>query len=693
MKPYLAVIADSFHSALSSRILWVAFVAVWGFLALLAPIGYKEDYTAKFSFLELRNGTQMKAMLARGLIDPKEEASALGRLVRSFPKDLQDDLRQIGRNEVRIGKDLLADALNDAIEDESWYDAAAWKSTVRLRELRDLDDTPETELTNSQRQRRARLRIEAALPGIFPARTSRSVVLSYAGFPMPAEAAFAKEQFISIANQVILPLIMNWLLGLALIFLGILVTASMIPDMLQPGSLHLLLSKPISRPMLLLCKFVGGCAFVLLCVSQLVVGLYLIAGLRLDIWNTKILWCIPVSVFLFAVYFSVSMLAGLRWRSPILSIGVTCIFAAIVILVGFIGRIFDRSVRQPDKLQRVVLADDSIIATTYGGSVQTWDEASKEWQLLVDGKDRGGDLILPPERLDRDHIVTARIAGGRFNSYGSGSLRALILSRQDDWRPESGLSLPIGTSRLIATDGDHVLALNNSSLMVTSQSKLLDSAALSVVTGDANKANDASGAAGEDAGQIEINSASTGPNLANLITSLMRMEGGPTKHFRPVLPKRFALSAPVRVSVSDDKKHFNLCTRGRLARLKLPAQDDSVCELIVERTLEGDDSKPTILAASGDWLLIARDDEAPQILNSITLESIQEIELSETDAMPAAVVGDGGTRVIYHAAERRQLPTGFENRRSLDGQRAGVFRRDVGFLRPRRRSCVNRPPH
>ena len=48
MGPYFAVVRDSFHSALSNRVLWVAFVAIWLLLALLAPIGYREDFTTTF---------------------------------------------------------------------------------------------------------------------------------------------------------------------------------------------------------------------------------------------------------------------------------------------------------------------------------------------------------------------------------------------------------------------------------------------------------------------------------------------------------------------------------------------------------------------------------------------------------------------------------------------------------------------
>lgn len=195
MKPYLAVIADSFHSALSSRILWIAFLAIWIFVGALAPIGYREDYTTTFRWFDLDNGTQMKAMLARGLVDPNEAETALGRLARTFPEEVQRKLERVARgDDVRIRKDVLANSLNESLDDESWYDAQAWKSTVRLRELRELDEIPEEEIGESERRRRARLRIEAALPGVLrpsPRGRSRS--------PMPGSTS--RRSFKSAKNS------------------------------------------------------------------------------------------------------------------------------------------------------------------------------------------------------------------------------------------------------------------------------------------------------------------------------------------------------------------------------------------------------------------------------------------------------------------------------------------------------------
>ena len=95
MRQYAAVIRDSFHAALTSRVLWIAFVAIWLLLAALSPIGYREDFTTRFRGSDFSNGTRMKAMLAQGLATPEQEASATRNLANAMPEDLRRQLERV----------------------------------------------------------------------------------------------------------------------------------------------------------------------------------------------------------------------------------------------------------------------------------------------------------------------------------------------------------------------------------------------------------------------------------------------------------------------------------------------------------------------------------------------------------------------------------------------------------------------
>ncbi|QDV84425.1 ABC transporter permease [Planctomycetes bacterium TBK1r] len=678
IKPYLAVIADSFHSALSSRILWIAMVAIWIFLAALAPIGYHEDYTTTFRWFDLDNGTQMKAMLARGLVDPEESETALGRLARTFPEDIKRKLRQVARGEdVRIDKGALADSLNESLDNEDWYDAEAWRTTVRLRELRELDEIPDDEISEPERRRRARLRIEAALPGVFTAMSARSITLSYAGFDFPAFFLIGKEQFVSLINQFVVPIMMDWLLGFALIFLGILVTASIIPDMLQPGSLHLLLSKPISRTMLLLSKFIGGCAFVFLCVSQLVIGLWLISGFRLDIWNARVLWCIPVAVFLFAVFFSVSLLAGLRWRSPILSIGVTCMFGAFVLVIGLIGGYFDALVRAPDRISQLSFDGQDIVIATRGGELKRFDSESNQWADVIEGDFRRRDLIVPPVRIAPGKIATARIRGGRFNLYGSGSLDLLVLDRSKDWKPNPGLRLPNGTRRLLVV-GNRLIALNNTGLMATTIQQVLDESGIEDdepdQTSDDRTTDSGTDSEAED-GSPDIEVSNIG--VTAWITDLIRMQGGATEAFRVILPKGVTLTDPVRLDVLPDGRSLVVYARGRLMRLELPGGggggggDDAqgaTATLAADLMLDDNDAARATMAAAGRSVLLARDDEPVRWYQADSLALLAEFPSPDDQTVVAAeglgatdrfalLTTDGSVRVATRSGDRVEWVT------------------------------------
>lgn len=631
MGPYIAVLCDSFHAALSSRVLWVAIVAIWLLLAALAPIGYREDYTTNFRGSDFNNGKRLKALLARGLVDPKSKDEAIGRIAAKLPDDLRRSLTRVGKgDEVGIRYRALSDGLNALLDDESWYDADAWVGSHRLRELRELDETPDEEISDSLRRRRARLRIEAVLPGVFQSRSSRSIIITYAGMDFPTPVAVDKSQFVIVINQIVMPFIIDWALGFALILLGILVTASIIPDMLQPGSLHLLLSKPISRPLLLISKFVGGCAFVFLCVVQLIIGLYLIAGLRLDLWNLRLLWCIPVAVFSFAVFYSVSMIAGLRWRSPILAIGVTVICGTFFMLVGYFGSIADSFIKEPDKLRGVAIVGDTILASTRGGGLVRFDQTTNRWVETIEGDPFGGDRILSPVRLTDTSAATAVVKGGLFNPFGSGSLDLLVLSESNGWTPEPSLRLPSATSQLFVAGADSLLALNTSDLTMTQTAKVLDVAGESKADESDDKDEDS------ESGERDQKE---GPS--NWLGKLTNMMGDATDGFEKILPPNVSLSSPRGLVVEPNGQWLVGWTRGQLLRLERKP-NTKIWQESASRSLPGESSQRGLIGLSGDTVLVSRSDDAIRLFNAKTLQPLSEIDSKRSETtVGVAGLGDG----------------------------------------------------
>jgi ABC-type transport system involved in multi-copper enzyme maturation permease subunit len=104
------------------------------------------------------------------------------------------------------------------------------------------------------------------------------------------------------------------------IFISIIITASFLPSMLGKGTIDMLLVKPINRPKLFVYKFLGGLLFMFLNTVLIMVGLWLILGLRTGAWINSLLLCIPVYTFQFMLFYSVSALMAVLTRSTLVCI-------------------------------------------------------------------------------------------------------------------------------------------------------------------------------------------------------------------------------------------------------------------------------------------------------------------------------------------------------------------------------------
>lgn len=103
-------------------------------------------------------------------------------------------------------------------------------------------------------------------------------------------------------------------------FLAVFASAGLIPTVLEPGRISLLLSKPISRPMLLLGRYVGNLLVVATNHVYLICSIWIIIGIKTHIWEPRFLLAIPISLFIFAVLLCVVVLIGVVTESSALSV-------------------------------------------------------------------------------------------------------------------------------------------------------------------------------------------------------------------------------------------------------------------------------------------------------------------------------------------------------------------------------------
>ena len=103
-------------------------------------------------------------------------------------------------------------------------------------------------------------------------------------------------------------------------FLAIFASSGLIPSVLEPGRIALLLSKPITRPILLLGRYLGNLLVVAANHVYLIGCIWIILGLKTHIWEPRFLLAIPISLFMFAVLLAAVVFIGVLSESAALAV-------------------------------------------------------------------------------------------------------------------------------------------------------------------------------------------------------------------------------------------------------------------------------------------------------------------------------------------------------------------------------------
>jgi len=103
-------------------------------------------------------------------------------------------------------------------------------------------------------------------------------------------------------------------------FLAIFASAGLIPSVLEAGRISLLLSKPLTRTMLLMGRYLGNVFIVVINHVYLICSIWIVIGIKTNIWETRFLLAIPINIFIFAVLLCVVVLIGVVFESAALSV-------------------------------------------------------------------------------------------------------------------------------------------------------------------------------------------------------------------------------------------------------------------------------------------------------------------------------------------------------------------------------------
>jgi hypothetical protein len=109
------------------------------------------------------------------------------------------------------------------------------------------------------------------------------------------------------------------------VLLLLLWTAAVLPGFLAPSAITVLLAKPVPRWSLIAGKCLGVLAFVAAQALVFVAGTALALGWRVG-WEGAYLWCLPLALVQFVVFFSFSAMLAVATRSTVASLFGTFVF-------------------------------------------------------------------------------------------------------------------------------------------------------------------------------------------------------------------------------------------------------------------------------------------------------------------------------------------------------------------------------
>ena len=126
----------------------------------------------------------------------------------------------------------------------------------------------------------------------------------------------------------------DWWLGVLSTLLALVTTCGIIPDLVAPGSVDLLLAKPITRTRLFLTKYCTGLLFAALQVLVFSTATFFVIGVRGGAWEWTLFAAVPIVTFFYSLLFSICALVGVLTRSSVASLILTLLAWTIIFTIN-----------------------------------------------------------------------------------------------------------------------------------------------------------------------------------------------------------------------------------------------------------------------------------------------------------------------------------------------------------------------
>ena len=599
MRPYLAILADSFRQAIISKALWAMLTLITLLLILCACFGFRERTSTKFSRSDisnveaiayrLTNSDDVNVVHMRELLD-KHTKNQLSEIAE------HTDVDRVPRRQFFEQLKNVTAALNSLVDSEELFVAEVWTDVPASGELHDLVAKDAQSLSEGDQQRRNRLLIERTFREHVQFRPQQRVALTFAGMEITPEATpLTKEMLDGLIRTFVIPTVLSLVVGLVGILFAIAITSPIIPRMYDQGALHLLLSKPVSRSLVFVTKFFGGCIFILLYIALLISGLFAILGIRFGIWNTGLLWCIPIFVFSFSIFYSISALAGAIWKNAIVSVTMTAVFWAVCFVMG-VTHAAMKAVVDQRSIVRLSSDGEDFWGIRDNGRITVWDRDDESWLNVSGGSGPNRLWLGPVTDEENDRIVVASAMqpppfvtfNPRYDLYAS--------SDSSGWDREEIVSLPNGSVGLYRHPCGKLIVVTNAGVLAL-----------------------------EDLEKTKENKDDEEPPKRGFGFLGRLFNSGDDKPLRPLGPEeRLGLSPPVRVAMSPsgdihlvnatqlvtltfdaEQEQFVVRRNTKFSLPTAPADGDSDSDDSAE---DDDDKAPLFVRATDKHLLMGNED-------------------------------------------------------------------------------------
>ena len=638
MRAYLAILKDSYREAASSMVLWLALGGILLLLLALFPIGLTTAENTELRHQELVDTDGLIRVLYEKRDDKKTPEGHIWSLLNQeqqtqLAEYAKPDADSDGRRSHpgRGKRSTVVGIINGLLKKSQFYDPVAFEKVALEETLRapDVDSLPVSELSNRNLQR-----LEKIFSSFISINERTSLSLTYAGFditgPLPLLPSHMKK-----AMDGIITVVLGFFLGIVGVFASLLFTATLIPRTFEPGEISLLLSKPIHRSILFITKFLGGCVFTFFCAALLVTGIWALLGLRLDMWRPELFWCIPLYVFLFAIYFSVSALAGAIWRNAIVSLIIVLVFWLGLTLIGFAQNSMNEFIVKARRVTELSANGGEVFAVDGGRTVFRWDSGLKDWNPVPQAG--GGDQIL-------EFLQRIGLKGHRLRiSISSDGKRILAL------QPTMSRIGGTGPPAIYSGNAEEQFELQSDSQPPESMYAVFQ-------TNDGDVLLPGARGIYQFVGQSE-QERKTQVFIKGLFGGLLPSSSG--KAFNNLSEKGSPqIPNGSSVAFNSNDNSFLVLNKGEIRRISRTVEGKYSAGEV--KNLQWDDS--AILAVAGEIAIIARGNGTAIVIDAMTFDTIAEAKLPvgekprvvecAPDGSSAAVLLQNGTVLIYDNAKR-----------------------------------------